>query len=195
LWLRRYIHALQDIPEDLPSEKKLERFLTELAIKEDVAATTQNQAFNAVVFFYAHVLEQPLGNVDALRAKRPVRERHAPSVGDTQALLRTIRDAGGYPNNLIARMLYGCSLRVSEPLNLRIKDINLERWWSLFHHRSPACAGNFITPRLPWERRRLAGEFQPRGGSCSFDCLQKPSSPNGHRLADVRYGLGQVSTL
>jgi len=79
------------------------------------------------VFFHTHVLEQPLGNVDALRAKRPVRERHAPSVSDTQALLRTIRDAGGYPNNLIARMLYGCGLRVSEPLNLRIKDIDLER--------------------------------------------------------------------
>ena len=94
-WLRRYIHALQDIPEDLPSEKKLERFLTDLALKEDVAATTQNQAFNAVVYLYAHVLEKPLANVDALRAKRPVRQRHAPSVADTQALLRAIRTTGG----------------------------------------------------------------------------------------------------
>lgn len=126
-WLRRYIYALQDMPEETPSEKKLERFLTSLAIKEDVADTTQNQAFNAVVFFYAHVLQQPLGNVDSLRAKRPIRERHAPSVADTQALLQTIRNTGGYPTNLIARLLYGCGLRVSEPLNLRVKDVNLER--------------------------------------------------------------------
>src|SRR5436190_14784697 len=124
-WLRRYIHALENIPDDLLSEKKLERFLTDLAVREDVAATTQNQAFNAVVFFYAQVLEQPLGNVDALRAKKPVRERHAPSVADTQALLQTIRDAGGYPTNLITRLLYGCGLRVSEPLNLRVKDLDL----------------------------------------------------------------------
>jgi integron integrase len=125
-WLRRYIHALRDMSEDLPREKKLERFLTNLAIREDVAATAQNQAFNAVVFFYKDVLEQPLGNVDALRAKRPVRERHAPSVADTRALLQNIRNRCGYPTNLIARLLYGCGLRVSEPLNLRVKDLDLE---------------------------------------------------------------------
>jgi integron integrase len=126
-WVRRYIVALRSVPKDLSSEKKLEHFLTRLALRENVAASTQNQAFNAVVFFYKDVLGQPLGNVDALRAKRPVHERHAPSVSDTRLLLRTIRNRGGYPTNLIARLLYGCGLRVSEPLNLRIKDINLER--------------------------------------------------------------------
>ena len=50
-----------------------------------------------------------------------------PTVGETQALLQTVRNQGGYPTNLVARMLYGCGLRVSEPLNLRIKDIDLER--------------------------------------------------------------------
>jgi len=79
------------------------------------------------VFFYKEVLSQPLGNVEALRAKRPVHERHAPSPTDTRLLLQTIRNVAGYPTNLIARLLYGCGLRVSEPLNLRIKDVNLER--------------------------------------------------------------------
>ena len=46
---------------------------------------------------------------------------------DTRALLETVRNVGGHPTNLIARMLYGCGLRVSEPLNLRIKDVDLER--------------------------------------------------------------------
>jgi integron integrase len=126
-WLRRYIVKLRSLPGELPSEKKMELFLTDLAIRDNVAASTQNQAFNAVVFFYQEVLGQPLGNVDALRAKRPAHERHAPSLSDTQALLRAIRDAGGYPTNLVTRMLYGCGLRVSEPLNLRIKDISLEQ--------------------------------------------------------------------
>lgn len=73
------------------------------------------------------VLEQPLANVDALRATRPVHERYAPTVTETQTLLQTIPNQGGYPTNLVARLLYGCGLRVSEPLNLRIKDVDLER--------------------------------------------------------------------
>jgi integron integrase len=126
-WLRRYMQALRDMPADLPSEKKLEQFLTDLARHRDLAASTQNQAFNAVLYFYREVLGQSLGNVDALRAKRPVHERHAPTVAETQLLLQTIRNENGYPTNLVARLLYGCGLRVTEPLNLRIKDLNLER--------------------------------------------------------------------
>lgn len=127
LWLRRFMKALCRMPPQLSSEKKVEKFLTDLAVERDVSASTQNQAFNAVLFFYNHVLGQPLGNVNALRAHRPVHERHAPTPSETCALLRTVRNQGGYPTNLIARMLYGCGLRVSEPLNLRIKDIDLER--------------------------------------------------------------------
>jgi hypothetical protein len=117
-WLRRYIKALPHMPSGLPSEKKLEKFLTDLALKHDVSASTQNQAFNAILFFYQAVLEQPLGNVRALRASRPVHERYSPNVSETQALLQTVPNQGGYPTHLVARMLYGCGLRVSEPLNL-----------------------------------------------------------------------------
>lgn len=127
LWLRRYMKALRQMPPELSSENKLERFLTDLACELDVSASTQNQAFNAILFFYQQVLGQPLGNVKALRATRPVHERHAPNVAETQAILQTVRNHAGYPTNLIARMLYGCGLRVSEPLNLRIKDVDLER--------------------------------------------------------------------
>jgi integrase len=91
----------------------------------DCSASTQNQAFNAILYFYREVLGQPLGNVKALRATRPVHERRAPTVSETHALLQTVRNQGGYPTNLIARMLYGCGMRVSERLNLRIKDIAL----------------------------------------------------------------------
>jgi integrase len=126
-WLRRYMTALLEMPEDLSSEKKLEQFLTDLARHRDVSASTQNQALNAILFFYREVLGQSIGNVNALRAKRPVQERHAPTLGETQLLLQTIRNEGGYPTNLIARMLYGCGLRVTEPLNLRSKDLDLER--------------------------------------------------------------------
>ena len=51
-WLRRYIAALPSFPKELPSEKKIEQFLTNLALHRDVSASSQNQAFNAVLFFY-----------------------------------------------------------------------------------------------------------------------------------------------
>jgi len=126
-WLRHYVTALNSMPPVLSSEQKLERFLTDLARHRDLSANSQNQALNAVLFFYKEVLRQPLQNIDALRAKRPARLRHAPSISETQALLQTIRDRAGYPTNLIARLIYGCGLRVCEPLNLRIKDLNLEQ--------------------------------------------------------------------
>lgn len=126
-WLRSYMLAIPGYPDGLTSEQKLERFLTDLARNRDLSAVSQNQAFNAILFFYRDVLGQPLQKVDALRAQRPARMRTAPSLEHTRALLRTIRDVGGYPTNLIARLLYGCGLRVSEPLNLRIKDVDLRR--------------------------------------------------------------------
>src|ERR1035441_5655891 len=81
-WLRRYLTALREMPEGLASEKKLEQSPTDLARRRDVSASTQNQAFNAILFFYRQVLAQPIGNVDTLRAERPVPERHAPTVAD-----------------------------------------------------------------------------------------------------------------
>ena len=126
-WLRHFVTALDRMPNSLSSEQKLERFLTDLARHRDLSASSQNQALNAILFFYKEVLGQPLQGIDALRAKRPAHLRHAPSVAETQALLQTIRDIAGYPTNLVARLLYGCGLRVSEPLNLRIKDVDLGR--------------------------------------------------------------------
>ena len=124
-WLRRYMAAIRRMPDSLPSEKKVERFLSDLARRRDVAASTQNQAFNAIAFFYKDVLGIPLQAVDALRATRPAHLRHAPTVQETLDLMQSVGDVGGYPTNLIARLLYGCGLRVTEPLNLRIKDVDL----------------------------------------------------------------------
>lgn len=125
-WLRHYMIALGGLPKTLSSEQKLESFLTELALRKNVSAATQNQAFNAILFFYKDVLGQPLQAVEALRATRPERLRHAPTVGETRAVLAAVPAVGGYPTPLVARLLYGCGLRVSEPLNLRIKDVSFE---------------------------------------------------------------------
>jgi integrase len=126
-WLRRYVTAVRNMPTALSPEQKLECFLSGLARNRDVSASTQNQAFNALLYFYKEVLRQPLQEIDALRVRRPPHLRHAPSKADALALLRSVRDLFGYPTNLLARLLYGCGLRVTEPINLRIKDVNFER--------------------------------------------------------------------
>lgn len=122
-WLRRYMAWLRHAPEG-DSTAKVSAFLTHLA-HEDLSASTQNQALQALLMFYRHVVGSELGRVDALRAKRPVRIRYCPSREDVQTLLSAVQDQGGYPTRLIAHMLYGCGLRVSEPLNIRLKDLDL----------------------------------------------------------------------
>ena len=126
-WLSRYMRFLADgHAAGMPSEKKAEAFLTQLA-HQDVSASTQDQAFNALVFFYREVIGQPLGNVDALRAKKPKQIRRAPSTDEVRRVLAAVKDVHGYPTRLIVHLIYGCGLRVTEPCNLRIQDVDLRQ--------------------------------------------------------------------
>lgn len=100
-------------------------FLTHLAKDRDVSASTQNNAFQSLMFFYKDVLHKPLKDVDALRATRPDRIRYSPTASEVGQLLPAVKNVGGYPVNLVVRLLYGCGLRVNEPLGLRIKDVDI----------------------------------------------------------------------
>jgi site-specific recombinase XerD len=95
------------------------------AIDACVSASTQNQAFNALLFLYRQCLKVDLGPVDALRAKRSATLRDCPSPHEVSRLLSAVGDVYGYPTRLIVHLLYACGLRVTEPLNLRIKDLDL----------------------------------------------------------------------
>jgi integron integrase len=127
-WVRSYSRAVRAMPRKWTSEQKTEAFLTRIA-RQNVAAATQNQALNAVAFLYREVIGKPLGTVDALRVRRPATIRTALEVDEVRRLLAAIEDTGGYPTRLVARLLYGCGLRLSEPLELRIKDVDLAGGW------------------------------------------------------------------
>ncbi len=123
-WIRRYIefHAHQH-PRQL-AEKDVNRFLTHLAVKENVAASTQNQALSAILFLYEHVLEQPLDRIEGVvRARRPKR---LPVVLTVDEVSRVIAHFKG-DKWLIAMLLYGGGLRLLEALRLRVKDLDFER--------------------------------------------------------------------
>jgi site-specific recombinase XerD len=73
-WIRRYLEFHQYRHPRQLAEEAVNRFLTHLAVKEHVAASTQNQALSAILFLYEHVLEQPLDRIEGVvRARRPKR--------------------------------------------------------------------------------------------------------------------------
>jgi integrase len=126
MWVSRFSKFVLDrCSSDQKPEVKMELFLTQLA-RQDVSASTQNQAFCALLFFYKEVMKVEVGKVDSLRAKKPVHLRFAPEFSETKKLIVAVKDVGGYPTALIVKLIYGCGLRVSEPLNLRIKDVLME---------------------------------------------------------------------
>lgn len=124
-WIGSYIDFLAQHGLELPDSKaRMEAFLTRLAHR-GCSASTQNQAFNALLYLYEQVRGEKLNDIRALRAKRPRTHRTALSREVTLRLLDGVQDEAGYPTRLIARLLYGCGLRVSEPLNLRVKDVDV----------------------------------------------------------------------
>ena len=120
-WIRRYImfHNKRH-PNDM-GIPEIEAFLTHLAVDRNVAASTQNQAFSALLFLYREVLRIELpGMIDALRAKKP---KHLPTVLTKDEARRVIATMEG-TSRLIAQLLYGSGLRVLECLRLRVKDLD-----------------------------------------------------------------------
>jgi integron integrase len=100
---------------------EIESFLTHLAVVQKVSASTQNQAFNAILFLYREVLQVELGeSINASRAKRPSR---VPVVLTRDEVSRVLNAMLGI-NQLISSMLYGCGFRLMECCRLRVKDID-----------------------------------------------------------------------
>ena len=123
-WIRRYIifHGKRH-PGELGSEH-LSTFLSHLAVRGNVAASTQNQALNAILFLYREVLRQKLPWVDEVhRAKRP---QHLPVVLTNAEIKRLLAQLEG-TRWLMAALTYGGGLRLLECLRLRVKDLDFDR--------------------------------------------------------------------
>ncbi|MFQ5903978.1 MAG: integron integrase, partial [Candidatus Binatia bacterium] len=102
-------------------EKKIEAFLTHLAVDLRVAPSTQNQAMNALVFLYKHVLGESLdGKINAERAPRRLKLPVVLTREETARLISLIPGA----HQLVVKLLYGSGLRIIECLRLRVQDID-----------------------------------------------------------------------
>ena len=122
-WIKRFIlfHNKRH-PKEM-GEKEIGEYLTYLAVEKNVAPATQNQALNSIIYLYKHILKIDLGEIQTLR---PRSSKHLPVVLTPQEASKILTLLHGQ-NQLIAKLLYGSGLRVSEALRIRVKDIDFEQ--------------------------------------------------------------------
>ena len=121
-WVRKLKSHCGKIPSELDTDD-VKAFLTFLAVKRRVSASSQNQAFNALLFFYRHVLNKEFGKIDGVvRAKR---KPYIPVVLSRDEI-DAVQSQLSYPCDLVVKLLYGCGLRLFECLNLRVNSFNFD---------------------------------------------------------------------
>ena len=122
-WIGRLLSFYKDKPAESIDTDDIQSYLNYLAEERKVAASTQNQALNAIVFFFKEVLKRDPGDFsDFVRAKQPL---HVPEVL-TRSEVERLLDAMSGVNQLMAGLLYGAGLRLMECIRLRVKDIDFD---------------------------------------------------------------------
>lgn len=124
---RHWLTALQAFTKSkdprLLTMDDVKGFLSFLAVEKRVAASSQNQAFNALLFLFKNILDKEFGKVEGVvRAKRRAYIPVVLSRGEVGQVIRHL----AYPYDLIAKLLYGCGLRLFECLKLRVQDLNFD---------------------------------------------------------------------
>ncbi len=172
-WLARfvYFHSMSD-PAQLDAGH-VALFLEHLAVRRKVAMNTQNQALNALVFFFRHVLNKPLGKIaNYARAKRP---RRLPVVLTRTEVASLLAAVEGDTYRLMAGLLYGCGMRLMECIRLRVLDLDFG--YSHIVIRNAKGGKDRIVP-MP---NRLQSELRRQ-----LDCVRLLHA------ADLAAGLGEV---
>jgi len=122
-WSRKFQGFLHNKPPEELSEADVKEYLTFLAVKCKVSASTQNQAFNSLLFLYRHILKKDFGDhKDIPRAKK---SRYIPVVLSRREIDAVLKHLS-YPYDLVVKLLYGCGLRLFECVQLRVKNFNFD---------------------------------------------------------------------
>ncbi len=125
-WIKQFVkfHKMRDKSELMAEpERKVESFLSYLAVQRNVSVSTQNQAMNALVFLYKRVLDRPLEKtVDAVRSTKNKQIPVVLTQDEVKEVLTLLEGA----TQLMVKLLYGSGLRISEVLRLRVQDIDYD---------------------------------------------------------------------
>ena len=120
-WINRFLHFHLKLHPDQLSEPEVASFLEHLVIKRNVAKATQAQALNAIVFFFARVIESPLGEIGSY--KQSTRPQRIPTVLSQNEMTSLLSSLSGL-NGLMVKLMYGTGMRVMECVRLRILDLD-----------------------------------------------------------------------
>jgi len=170
-WIKRFIifHNKRH-PNDM-AESEISSFLSDLAVNKRISASTQNPALSAILFLYNEVLKKPLDWIDNIsRAKRPIR---LPVVFTRQEVQSILRNLDG-TKWLMASLLYGAGLRLTECLRLRVKDLDFG-YGQLIVRDGKGGKDRITVMKAQaklWPliaRARVAGVLHPAGSSVSLD--------------------------
>ena len=123
-WMQKFQAFTKSKPPESLSSDDVKEYLTFLAVKRKVSSTTQNQAFNSLLFFYRHVLNKVFGKIDGVvRAKR---KSYIPVVLSREEIENILNNLSP-PYDLVVKLLYGCGLRLFECLNIRKYRISWQK--------------------------------------------------------------------
>lgn len=122
-WIKRFIlfHNKRH-PKDMGAEE-IKAFINNLATNHHVSSSTQNQALQGILYLYKNILNKDIGWIENI--KRSSRVKHLPVVLSKKEVSKVFSNLEGI-NKIIVSLLYGSGLRLSEALNLRIKDIDFD---------------------------------------------------------------------
>ena len=182
-WIKRYVrfHGLRH-PGELGAPE-VQGFLTDLGVRGRASAATQSQALAALLFLYGPVMGQRVGWLaDLVRAARP---RRLPVVL-TRDEVRSVLNRMGGVERLVAAVLYGSGLRLSEGLELRVQDVDFERRELAVRGRRTILADAQVLPlNRHIERVRALRQRDVAAGAASWEWL----FPAGRTRAGPRQHL------
>lgn len=176
-WIRRFLRYYPGRDPRIMGPPEVNAFLSSLAVEGAVSASTQNQAAAALVFLYRDGYKKPLeGLGEVIRAKN---QRRLPVVLNRSEVSKVLEKMDGVPKT-VALLLYGSGLRLGEALNLRVKDVDLERHEVVVRNPKggrdrvtmlPRSLASVVTDRIQhalelliWDKRRGAnGVAVPEG--------------------------------
>ena len=185
-WIKKYLrfYSLRS-PREM-GKTEVEGFLGHLATEEKIAGSTQNQALSALLFVYRNVLDIDLGALTLARAQR---SQNVPTVLTKEEVHAVLAQMSGVCG-LMARLLYGGGLRLSECIELRVKDIDFGQRQIIVRDgkgekdRITMLPESLIAPvqeHLRW-RKRLQDEDLRRGfGAVHLPYALERKYPNANR--------------
>jgi integron integrase len=123
-WIRRFAAFLGRRPPLEITDQDARAFLSHLAVESKVSAKTQNQGLHALVFLFRRLLGRPIDHLKGV--ERAPEKRRLPQVISREQVRGLLAQLQGL-HGLMARLCYGCGLRLEECLSLRVKDVDLDR--------------------------------------------------------------------